>query len=150
MDQGEELVGTDIGSPAPSIEGVDIDGRPFNLKDLRGSYVIIDFWGSWCGPCFQEAPKLIAIHEEFAPKGLQIVSIAIEKNDKNWKRATDRLGLPWKYQLVEVSPFVRFNRIAADYGVTELPSSFLIDTQGHILLSGVNASQIKMALDKLN
>ena len=144
-----ENVGIEVGKLAPNIVTQDIQGRQFDLEDLQGEYVVLDFWGSWCGPCIREAPEISAIHEEFNDRGLQIVSIAIEKNDKNWKRAADVLGFAWQHQIVQVSQFVRFNEIASDYQVTDIPSLYLLDPEGRIIASKVSASEIHSMLKEL-
>lgn len=141
--------GIEIGMKAPSIVSTDIHGDHFELASLEGSYVLIDFWGSWCGPCIREAPELVALHDEFGAKGLEFLSIAIEKNDKNWKKAAEKLGYDWHNQLVEVSTFVRFNKIASDYNVSEIPSVFLLDPDGKIIASKSSVSDVHNMLEKL-
>jgi thiol-disulfide isomerase/thioredoxin len=141
--------GIKVGDIAPNILSTDINGQEFNLEELRGSIVLIDFWGSWCGPCIKEAPEIVSIHEEFSPLGLQVVSVAVEKNDKNWKKAAEKLGYRWEHQLVEISQYVRFNKIASDYKVTDIPSVFLLDKQGQVLVSGGSAAEIEAKLKTL-
>ncbi|NND93833.1 MAG: TlpA family protein disulfide reductase [Flavobacteriales bacterium] len=140
--------GIEIGQFAPPISSVDIDGRPFELSDLKGSVVLLDFWGSWCGPCIKEAPTIVSINDEYASKGLKVVSIAIEKNDKTWKKATKKLGFNWDIQLVERSQFVRLNRIASAYEVTDIPSLFIIDEDGKILASKIHVEEARSILNQ--
>ena len=70
---GEEEIAADFSA-------VRADGQPFNLSDLRGEYVLLDFWGSWCGPCRRESPALVALQDK-----ITIVSIAIEKDSSRWQ-----------------------------------------------------------------
>ncbi len=141
--------GIAIGDLAPEIATTDIHGNVFDLDALKGSYVLIDFWGSWCGPCIKEAPEIVAIHNNFGPKGLKVVSVAIEKTDKNWKKASNKLGYSWEHQLVEVSQFVRFNKIASAYEVTDIPSVFLLDKEGRVILSRSNGKEASAKLKEL-
>lgn len=141
-----DKTGIKIGQVAPKITSFDIQGNPFELSDLRGSVILLDFWGSWCGPCIKEAPAIVSINDEYASKGLKVVSIAIEKNDKTWKKATKKLGFNWDIQLVEKSQFVRFNRIASAYEVTDIPSLFIIDEDGRILASKIHAEEARSIL----
>ena len=127
----------DNASLAPDFEATTVFGEPFKLNDLQDNYVLLDFWGSWCGPCLQENPKLVEIYHQFKDKTikgkkLQIVTVALEKNNRNWKKVADRFGFEWKYQLVETTRYVLLSPIAQKYGVTEIPAKFLIEPDGKI------------------
>ncbi|GAA4271415.1 TlpA disulfide reductase family protein [Aquimarina gracilis] len=124
--------GANSGEIAPDFETTLVDGTPFKLSDLRGKYVLLDFWGSWCAPCIKESPKLVSIHEKYQDQVI-IVTIALEKNDKTWEKATDKLGYIWKHQIVDQNKFVLMSSIARKYGVTEIPAKFLITPEGKLL-----------------
>ncbi|NNC82331.1 MAG: TlpA family protein disulfide reductase [Flavobacteriales bacterium] len=142
----EQAIGTEAGQLAPPIISTTISGESFDLYALKGDFILLDFWGSWCGPCIREAPQIVALHNDFKDKGLTIVSIAIEKNDKNVAKAARQLGYVWENQLVEESRYVRFNPIASAYDVTEIPSLFLIDPEGKITLSKTTIAEVREKL----
>lgn len=126
------------GTAAPDFEAELIDGSSFKLSDLRGSYVVLDFWGSWCRPCRLENPRLAAMYNSYQgksfydAKGLEVVTIALEKENGAWERAAEKDGFTWKYQIVENTMFVTLSEVARKYGVTEIPAKFLIDPQGNL------------------
>lgn len=122
----------DEGDPAPDFEATLIDGSSFKLSDLNGDYVLLDFWASWCPPCRREAPILVETHAKYGDQ-LKIVSVALEKTGKNGKLAAEKYGFTWKHQIIEETAFVMLSGIAQKYGVSEIPTKFLISPKGRII-----------------
>ncbi|RZS92027.1 TlpA family protein disulfide reductase [Aquimarina brevivitae] len=117
------------GQKAPDFKATLVDGTQFQLSDLKGNYVLLDFWGSWCGPCIKELPKLVQLANQEIDD-LRIVTVALEKDPQNWQKVEQRFVFNWKNQIVETAPIVLSSPIARKYGVTEIPSLFLIDPDG--------------------
>jgi thiol-disulfide isomerase/thioredoxin len=134
------------GQKALDFQAKTIDEQTFSLSGLKGSYVLLDFWGSWCGPCRKENPAWVDLNNRLAgqkPKnadGFHIVSIAIERNEESWKRAIAYDGLNWPLHILDQTTSMKFfnSPIAALYKVRSLPSNYLIDPNGMII--GVNLS----------
>jgi len=128
------------------------DGTEFSLKDLRGKYVLLDFWGSWCPPCRRENPNLVKLYSEFNNQkfkdadGFEIVSVALEKNDKYWEKAATKDGFNWKYQIVEISKIVMLSSLAQKYGVKNIPAKFLIGPKGNIIGANQSYDEIRSFL----
>jgi len=129
------------GEVAPLFEAQLISGEQFKLTDLKGKYVLLDFWGTWCGPCRAEIPKVKSLYDKYHSRGLEVVSIALEgeRSEKRWRKAVESLGLKWKYHIFD--PVTSFKLLDAEissktYGVKEVPTKYLLNDQGQII--GVN------------
>ncbi|NNF22293.1 MAG: TlpA family protein disulfide reductase [Saprospiraceae bacterium] len=137
------------GKMAPDFSSELIDGSAFSLSDLRGNYVLLDFWGSWCPPCRRDNPGLVKLYNDFSSKkfknaeNLEIVTVALEKDNKRWKAASLTDGFSWKHQIVTISKAVLLSPLAQKYNVSEVPTKFLIDPDGYII--GVNQSYNEIA-----
>lgn len=113
-------------------------GETARLSDLRGKFVLLQFWGSWCGPCRRENPHLKTLLNEFGPRGFEIFSIAIERNAEAWNAAIERDGIGWKYHAAEFSDDLQFfsGPVVGLFKVRAIPQTYLIDPKG--LIIGVN------------
>lgn len=125
-----------IGKPCPEIEtNASYDGKLFNLRSLRGKYVILDFWGTWCGACLKGVPAMKAFRDKYADK-IQILGIANDKNTTYWKKVIDARGMNWPHILIgkgELDYVSKFN-------VQGFPTKILIDPQGIIRYRSVGES----------
>lgn len=140
------------GEIAPGFQAELIDGKSFTLSDLSGNYVLLDFWGSWCGPCRQESPDLVKLHDTFNgksfsdAKGFEIVSVAIETNENRWKSAIAKDRLNWPHHIVQLDRFK--GPIAKEYGVREIPTKYLLDTKGEIIMVNPSFEKIHEFLNQ--
>ncbi len=122
----------DDGGPAPEIQTELISGKKFKLSELKGDYVLLSFWGSWCGPCRAKSPALVDFHQKYKDE-VKVVSIALEKEYLAGVEAAKKDGFSWEHQIVEESRFVMMSGTAQDYGVSEIPTMFLISPKGVLL-----------------
>lgn len=148
LDQGNKTeitdqspkVGLEVGNIAPDIIMNNPDGKELKLSDLRGQVVLIDFWASWCGPCRRENPNIVSAYEKYSKakfkegKGFNIFSVSLDSNVASWKGAISQDKLTWDHH---VSDLQKWNNAAARaYGVSSIPSSYLIDANGIIVAKG--------------
>ena len=119
-----------VGSIAPDFSAPNLNGTPQSLYTSLGKYTLVDFWASWCGPCRTESPKLVQTYNAFKDKGLTILSVSLDKNDANWRKAIENDKLEWNH----VSYLKRWDDpIAEMYGVTSIPQLFLLDENGKVV-----------------
>ena len=134
------------GEIAPNFNMEMIDGQNLNLSDFKGKFVLLDFWGSWCGPCRAENPKLVDLYQKYKSKDFEILSVGIETKKERWLAAIKKDGMVWPSHF---SDFKRFNSEAAKlYGIREIPTKFLIDKDGMIIGVNQSVAEIDAVLSK--
>ena len=124
------------GETAPDFTATLLNNERARLYDLRGKYVLLQFWGSWCGPCRAENPYLVELYKKYMTRGFEIFSIGIEQSPASWQRAIRADGMVWKYHTAEFEDFE--GPLAKMYNIHAIPATFLINPQGVIM--GVNQS----------
>lgn len=136
------------GDRAPDFEVILADGQHARLSDFKGKYVLLHFWGSWCGPCRAENPALAAIYQQYNGQGFEVFSIGIERNPDAWKRAIQRDGLVWRYHAIETGDFA--GGTSKLFNIKAIPATFLINPDGDIMGVNLSPKQIeKMLAERL-
>ena len=120
----ENLEKIKVGNPAPDFVLMDIDNKPFKLYDQSSDkYIMLDFWGGWCGPCVQGIPQMKEYYKKYSAKVL-FVSIDCQEEEEAWRAAVEKYQMPWVHLIEDVS--IPIERLSIPYAVGGYPTKILL------------------------
>lgn len=112
---------------APDFTLEDINGNPLSLSSLKGKYVILDFWGSWCGWCIKGIPAMKEYYTKYAGK-FEILGIDCGDTPEKWKEAVKKYELPWLHVFC-----TQESTVLTDYGIEGFPTKIVVGPDGNIV-----------------
>lgn len=136
------------GAKATDFTQNDLNDKPFTLSSLRGKYVLVDFWASWCLPCRAENPNVVKAYNELKGRNFEIVGVSLDYPGGKavWADAVKKDGLPW----IQVSDLKGWkNEVAVMYGINSVPQNLLIDPQGMIIAKNLRGEALTAKLKEL-
>ncbi len=129
---------------APEIALENPEGKILKLSDLRGKFVLIDFWASWCAPCRNESPNMVKMYSKFKNKGFEIFSVSLDQDPLAWKNAIAQDQLNWKYHVSDLKGWE--TPMQSLYGIEGIPYTVLVNKEGKIIATGLRGEILEQKL----
>ncbi|MFC2151060.1 peroxiredoxin family protein [Bacteroidota bacterium] len=141
-----------VGDKAPDIIQNLVTGEEFQLSELKGKMVLIDFWASWCKPCRKENPHIVEVYNKYKDasfkngEGFTVLSVSLDFKQEMWEKAIEADQLEWPYHVGDLKGWK--NSAALQYNVKSIPISYLIDGDGIIVGVDLRGDDLDSKLKK--
>ena len=137
------------GTEAPDFEIQNNDSvKGVKLSNFRGKYVVLEFWASWCPDCRKDMPEVKALYEQYGKQGVQFIGVSFDTDKAAWSNYIDKNNLSWLHTS-ELVKWKKGTKIDQDYHVQWIPTYYLLDTEGKVVLGTVQPKKVGAKLAEL-
>jgi len=147
IDKYAQYVEDLVGKPFIEIELPNLEQKIIKLSSIKGKYILLDFWASWCPPCRNENPSLVALYQKYKKKNFTIFSVSLDENAGSWFDAVKNDKLEWPYHVSELKRWG--SQACKNYYINEIPCNFLIDTSGIIIARNIHGEELATKLQQI-
>ena len=134
-----------LNKPAPDLTMADANGKKISISDFKGKYLLVDFWASWCGPCRQENPNVVAAYNKFKNKNFTILGVSLDQNKEDWVAAVKHDNLSW----TQMSDLKQESAAIDAYHFNGIPFNVLIDPNGIIIAESLRGEMLEQKLGEV-
>ena len=139
LDEFIRLADFKVGSDMPDFKLPDKDGKDFVFSTLRGKYVLVDFWASWCGPCMREMPNVVKLYKECKGKNFEIVGISLDQKRDAWLNAVEKNKMKW----IQVSDLKSWKTLPVKLcNISAVPYTVLVDPEGKVIALDLRGEEL--------
>ncbi len=141
--QIEEAKRNPVGKELPDFSQPDTSGKAIALSSLKGKYVLVDFWASWCGPCRQENPNVVSAYHKYKDKNFTVLGVSLDKTKQPWIEAINADQLTWTH----ISDLKGWNNsVAQQFQIYSIPQNFLLDPTGKVIGKNLRGAALEQKL----
>ena len=134
------------GAVFPDFNEKDLAGEPLSIAKFKGKVVLVDFWATWCGPCREELPNVLAVYNKYHAKGFEIIGISLDQDENALRSFIKEKGVVWPLYFDGKG---WDSKLGQKYGINSIPMTFLLDQEGKIVAKGLRGPALDAQLAKL-